>query len=132
MRVLADFEGRWQFTREITHADGTVARAQGAADFTPARGGLAYLETGEIEVGGQALTFERAYHWQADLSVQFDDGRFFHAVPATGGQATHFCDPDTYVVTYDFGDWPEWHTTWAVSGPNKDYTMRTTYRPVSA
>ena len=132
MRVLTDFEGAWQFDREITHADGTVARARGMAQFTPDNDGLAYRETGEIDVNGQVLTFERAYQWQADLSVHFDDGRYFHAVPPNGGQATHFCDPDTYVVTYDFVGWPTWIAKWAVSGPKKDYVMQTRYSPVSA
>ena len=133
MRVLADFEGTWALVREIVHDDGTRARATGRVAFTRESDDLSYCESGQMIIGQAApLTFERRYVWGADLGVYFDDGRFFHHVPPMGGRAHHFCDPDTYDVTYDFSDWPRWTAHWQVSGPRKGYEMVTRFSPVSA
>jgi hypothetical protein len=73
---------------------------------------------------------ERRYLWSADLSVWFEDGRFFHNVPPHGGPTAHWCDPDQYDGQYDFADWPAFRVTWRVRGPRKDYRMETLYRRV--
>ena len=73
---------------------------------------------------------ERRYLWGPDLTVCFEDGRFFHQVPPEGGQAAHWCDPDQYEVSYDFRAWPDWQTRWRVVGPRKDYAMVSWYRKV--
>ena len=41
--------------------------------------------------------------------------------------ADHWCDPDTYKVRYDFREWPLWRAEWRVTGPRKDYVMRSVY-----
>ncbi|WP_299149516.1 DUF6314 family protein [uncultured Tateyamaria sp.] len=128
-RVLADFEGIWTLSRKITQGAGASATFEGTAEWRAADGGLAYHETGVLYLPAAApMTAERRYHWGADLSVYFDDGRYFHSVPARGGRAAHFCDPDTYVVDYDFAGWggPEtraFTATWTVKGPRKAYVM---------
>ena len=128
-RQLNDFTGRWSVSRIITPAVGPTAQFDGVAEWTVAKGGLAYEEKGAMTLAGQApLHAERRYFWAEDLQVFFDDGRFFHQVPAIGGCAHHWCDPDTYQVTYDFSDWPVFAVHWRVLGPRKDYTAVTQYR----
>ena len=125
-RVLSDFIGRWRITRDITPASGPSARFEGYGTW--AEDGE-YLEVGTLTLAGQPpMNAERRYRWDAELNIYFDDGRFFHQVPASGGEAAHWCDPDQYDATYDFTQWPQWSCTWRVRGPRKDYTMTTQYR----
>lgn len=130
--TLQDFTGRWQVAREITdHRSGAPAHFSGIAAFTPDDAGLAYLETGQLRLPGQPpFHAERRYHWRASpdgFDIYFDDGRFFHSVAPDSPEAQHWCDPDTYAVTYDFDAWPIWTSRWTVSGPRKAYDMVTTY-----
>ncbi|MHA6262219.1 DUF6314 family protein [Arenibacterium sp. CAU 1754] len=128
LRSLSDFAGAWRVDRVIHHAKGPDATFAGQADWTPCTQGLRYRETGQLIIAGHApFLAEREYLWLPDLSVLFDDGRFFHRVPAAGGEAHHWCDPDDYVVSYDFGGWPGFTTRWQVRGPRKDYVMTATY-----
>ncbi len=128
---MADFIGCWCIDRTIDHADGTHARFSGQAILRPnGAGGLDYDEDGALTLpDGGTMRATRAYRWDADLSVFFDDGRPFHQIPAGGGYAVHLCPPDTYHVTYDFQRWPEWRAIWQVAGPRKDYCITTIYRP---
>ncbi len=129
VRVLEDFVGRWRLTRKIIAAAAPEARFEGQAVFTPCANGLAYHEQGRLLLPGQpAMQSERRYVWQVGLNVHFEDGRFFHQVPATGGDAEHWCDPDRYFVAYSFDAWPEWRSEWQVKGPRKDYVMVSDYR----
>lgn len=128
-RCLADFAGQWQVTRQITPETGPPARFSGAAGWTKAQGGMNYAERGVMTLEGHPpMQAERRYFWAEDLSVFFEDGRFFHRVPHTGGTAAHWCDPDHYEVAYDFSLWPRFHVVWQVSGPRKSYRSETEYR----
>lgn len=128
-RVLSDFEGAWQLSRVIRHDDGTSADFAGEAVWTPEAEGLFYRETGNLSIpGGPKMQADRCYLWRDGLDVYFEDGRFFHRVPSAGGTARHWCDPDTYVVTYDFTAWPRFSTVWQVSGPRKAYEMTSHYQ----
>jgi hypothetical protein len=135
-RVLEDFIGVWEITREVIEGTGARARFAGQAVWTATGHGAHYAETGVLRLeSAPPMTAERRYVWHPDLSVYFEDGRFFHRVPASGGQATHFCDPDTYDVDYDFSDWdfsdwPQFRLSYVVRGPRKDYTLRSHYRRV--
>ena len=133
---LAAFEGDWRLARVIEDARaGQRGAFAGAARFTPAPGGLAYLEEGTLTLGAAPpMAASRRYFWRAagaGIAVDFEDGRFFHAF-ATGEArpgAEHLCDPDTYAVRYDFTLWPLWRAEWRVLGPRKDYRMVSDYRP---
>lgn len=126
--VLTDFEGDWSLTRDIAHADGTSARFEGQAVWRPGSTGCDYHEQGVLQMpGATALTAERRYQWTPDLSVFFEDGRFFHKVPQQGGQTQHWCDPDHYVGHYAFDHWPQFTVVWHVTGPRKDYKMTSYY-----
>ena len=128
-RILADFEGRWRITRKIEHAAAPPAVFEGEANWSPDGADLLYAEAGLLQVGSHpAVRAERKYLWKPDLTVWFDDGRFFHQVPAAGGHSGHWCDPDQYDVTYSFDSWPEFRVDWQVRGPRKSYVMRSHYR----
>ncbi len=132
---LTDFTGRWRLSRQITDARGPDATFTGTATFTPDAQGLHLHEAGELRLHGQgAFQAERIYIWQqagAEIAVFFADGRDFHRFDPNRAKVTadHWCDPDTYKVRYDFTDWPLWQAEWRVTGPRKDYVMRTQYRP---
>ncbi|MEO0401383.1 MAG: DUF6314 family protein [Pseudomonadota bacterium] len=123
-RVLTDFAGTWGIARDIVPSFGSPARFEGQAVWTPQEDTLTYVETGILSIPGSTpMRAERRYIWGADLSVYFEGGAFFHQVPAGGGRTVHFCEPDTYLVDYDFGDWPQFRTVWSVKGPKKSYVM---------
>lgn len=127
-RTLTDFEGAWRFERRISDARLPEATVQGSAEWAAHAHGLMYRETGLLHLPGQPpMQATRSYLWRDDLRVFFDDGRFFHTVPPMGGEAVHDCPPDTYRVRYEFADWPCFETYWHVTGPRKDYRMRTRY-----
>jgi hypothetical protein len=127
-RKLADFAGIWRLERQITHQNGPPAEFLGRAEWQPAPGGMQYFEQGKLSIAGHPpVQAERRYFWHDDLRVDFSDGRFFHQVPAMGGTARHWCDPDMYDVRYDFSGWPRFEVTWQVAGPAKEYTMVSRY-----
>jgi len=124
----ADFAGHWHITRRIMPRHGLEVRFEGQAVWTPVAGGMDYHETGQMMMAEQPpMQAERRYFWSDDLSVYFDDGRFFHKVPPSGGAAVHWCDPDQYEGLYDFSDWPAFRVVWQVRGPIKDYRSETDY-----
>ncbi len=132
---VADFLGRWRIDRRIEdRAGGTTGRFEGQGVFL-ARGAKAvYVERGLLYYGTQPpMQAERSYLWRdgpTGIEVFFHDGRPFHRIGLAGetAEARHWCDPDSYVVHYDFGDWPLWSARWDVTGPRKDYVMRSLYR----
>lgn len=133
---LQDFRGDWSLLRDIAdHRSGTAGRFEGTARFTPAGAGLDYVETGLLTMAGQPpMQAERRYVWRSEdgrFVVAFADGRPFHDFTPSRPEASHWCDPDSYRVTYDFSAWPLWTGTWRVSGPRKDYEMISSYRPVA-
>lgn len=127
-RILSDFIGTWQLTREIVQNGTGRATFVGQAEWSFDAEALDYVERGVLSLEGQPpMTAERRYRWDADLNIYFDDGRFFHQVPSKGGAAAHWCDPDQYDVVYDFTDWPAWSCKWQVKGPRKDYVLESNY-----
>ncbi|MGB1235528.1 MAG: DUF6314 family protein [Planktomarina sp.] len=125
---LADFEGTWIFDRVIDDALSGQATATGTARI----GQGAYLEETTLTLpDGTVLNGTRKYLWaevEGGIEVRFHDGRPFHTIRFTAPADAHWCDPDTYNVTYDFDAYPKWTSTWAVKGPRKDYRMVTRYR----
>lgn len=127
-----DFVGAWQIERSIKDARmGTNGQLTGSATFTPNEHGLAYIETGVLHLQGHApFKAERRYQWRfvdGAIHVDFYDCRSFHSFDPASPSASHWCDPDTYNVTYEFADWPNWRSIWDVTGPKKDYQMITDY-----
>ncbi len=136
-RHLRDFAGAWSLSRDIhDRRAGQTAQGEGQAVLTPDAEGLVYDETIRLHLPGQApLEGRQRYLWRSvadGIAVLFGDGRAFHAIALgdAGPEAAHWCDPDQYDVVYDFDNWPSWSSLWRVSGPRKDYVMRTLYRPL--
>lgn len=131
---LGDFAGRWRIERRIEdRLSGAGGRFDGEAVFVPEGERLIYRERGELRLGdGPGFTAERTYLWRDEggrIAVDFADGRPFHAFdPGADPAAHHLCIADDYRVRYDFSGWPEWRAEWTVTGPRKDYTMRSVYR----
>ncbi|MGB7317464.1 MAG: DUF6314 family protein [Planktotalea sp.] len=134
-RAPADFLGRWRIERTIEDSlAGSASRFVG--DAVIARGDVdwTYRETGTLTLASAAqLRAERTYYWQPKengFEVYFADRRFFHSFALDdNAEAKHWCDPDQYDVAYDFARWPEWSSTWDVTGPRKRYVMLTRYYP---
>lgn len=134
MPALADFRGEWCLDRRVEDHHGTQSGClSGRARFSPATGGLRYEEEGVLELGsGAKLAARQAHLWHAsppEIVVRFPDGRDFHRFnsESVASEGRHICGADLYLVRYDFADWPRWRVTWTVSGPRKDYTMRSAY-----
>jgi len=126
----ADFQRDWRIERVITHADGSEAQFAGTATVGA---DWVYEETGRLSMGAQSFEATRKYLWQpveGGFDILFDDGRAFHTLRFDTAGADHWCDPDTYRVTYDLSGFPEWSTKWRVTGPRKDYSMITRYCPI--
>lgn len=131
--TLADFEGAWVLERRIVHEDALDAQFRGSARFRPEGGGLLYEEKGILKVAGQRpVSAQQRYFWREGqggvIEVLFDDGHAFHMIDPARPQDTHWCDPDSYEVSYEFGHWPDWIAVWNVRGPRKAYRMVSTYR----
>ncbi|EYD77069.1 hypothetical protein Rumeso_01328 [Rubellimicrobium mesophilum DSM 19309] len=134
MLTLADFAGTWRLHRTIEDHLGPPGRFEGVASLRPEGDGLRYREDGVLRLGdGPAMAAHRDYLWHhaGDLiEVRFPDGRPFHAFRPEGCApgTDHPCGLDLYRVTYDVTAWPAWGTEWVVTGPAKDYRMRSAYR----
>lgn len=129
---LADFEGDWRIDRTISEHPGT-SRFDGLVRFVPHADGLDCTESGTlIRPDGSSFEASRRYLWSESgerIRVAFSDGRPFHdfSCAVLRPRAMHDCPPDTYAVVYDFRRWPLWSATWRVTGPRKDYTMRSRF-----
>lgn len=133
--TLEEFAGLWRLDRTIDdHRAGVVMRLLGEARFVPSGDGLDYSESGVLTApGAPPLQATRRYRWEPrgqGIAVLFEDGRPFHEFTPSGTvTASHWCDPDSYRVAYDFSAWPAWSSRWSVNGPRKNYTMQSRYNP---
>jgi len=135
--LIERFKGDWTLSRHIFDLDSQwLGRFEGQAIIIETEKGLHYHEEGKLQFGGlTAMTATRDYIWTLPdaktVRVLFEDGKHFHDFDPTEPrpQATHYCDPDEYDVTYDFRKWPEWRAEWRVEGPKKDYRMVSMYSP---
>lgn len=68
------------------------------------------------------------------LDVYFPDGRPFHRMGFDGqaNQDEHWCDPDTYRVTYTFRGPDQCGYRWDVTGPAKDQLLESVLRRLEA
>ena len=137
---MAVFEGRWSIRRDILDLDSEwLGRLQGQAIFVAdGTNVLLYREEGRLKFGGlEDVQATRSYRWHFlggnRIDVRFSDDAAFHGFEFTEGraEASHYCDPDTYEVAYDFSQLPLWRAEWRVEGPRKDYRMVTIYERLS-
>lgn len=124
--------GTWDFLREIQdHRDGARYSVSGTAELVQQDDGrVRWTEHGTLTWASGSTPISRTLFLVRDPAwrVTFEDGRDFH--PWTGGAVEHLCGRDSYaggiqVPTTDPTE--QWDVRWRVTGPEKDYTMHTTY-----
>jgi hypothetical protein len=134
--------GSWSVERTLwDRSSGTRGTFTGVALFSPADDdGLDFHEEGTVRwptPDGGAFTgpASRNYILQpADspdaMDMTFPDGRPFHRMSfrETASQDNHWCDPDTYRVTYALRGPDEFSYSWDVQGPRKDLLLESVLR----
>lgn len=136
MITLDDLRGTWRLSREIDDLRaGLTGRLTGEAGWRADGMGLIQEERGLLRLGdAPPMQAERRYLWRADgdgLAVFFEDGRPFHRIGPGRLRDRHACPPDTYDVTYVFGENGAFSTTWRILGPRKDLMIRSHYTPMA-
>ncbi len=149
--LRAYLRGSWSVARTLLdRSTGTSGTFTGVVHFTALDdGGLRWREEGTVQwgslggasVGGVPFTSpaSREYLLQPAetpdvLDVYFPDGRPFHRM-GFAGQANHdvhWCDPDTYRVTYRFLGPDECGYRWDVTGPAKDQLLESVLHRLEA
>ncbi|WP_158944900.1 DUF6314 family protein [Granulicella sp. S190] len=127
--------GEWGFEREIPGQ----GRMSGTASFTALEdGSVLYREAGELRLeDGQALQSRQSYLYErgdCGFAVRFHDTReLFQVVrfevegEEMAGGAEHLCKDDRYVSAYRIYADGSFEIRHRVSGPKKDYAIRTVY-----
>jgi len=107
---------------------------KGDAHFTPSRRGLLYGEQGTLIFGAHHGPAEQRLSYEfpcgdARASVRFRDGRAFHELDLSDGEAkvTHWCGADIYQGCFVAIDAGQWRSAWNVTGPRKDQEIVTLY-----
>ncbi|MDQ0617143.1 DUF6314 family protein [Arthrobacter globiformis] len=134
--------GRWAVERTmLDRAAGTRGTFTGVVIFSPdGDGGLRFHEEGTVVwPAADGDTFSgpatRDYLLRpADtpdaMDMLFPDGRPFHRMGfcPEASQDRHWCDPDTYRVTYLLHGEDEFSYVWDVTGPRKDLLLESVLR----
>ena len=128
--VLTALAGSWRLSREVRHADGMLVWASGFAVLEERDGGLTEREWGRARFpDGASARFEQRRRWRGEgcaLVIEKGDGSPLCTV--RDGTGRHDCPPDTYRLRLETGELPSaWTMEWTVTGPHKDYAMRTRY-----
>ena len=133
----ASTEGRWSVARTLfDRSAGTRGTFTGVVIFSGNDGGgLRFREEGTVRwPAGSGETFTgpatREYLLVPTaspdaLDMTFPDGRPFHRMSFTpeASQDRHWCDPDTYRVTYTLLGPDRFSYVWDVTGPRKDLLL---------
>ena len=128
----------------VDRAAGVRGTFSGTVSFTPDDGGhvgaprshsqgvLRQRETGTVVWPTFTGPASRQYLLvptddPALMEVLFEDGRAFHPLNLSGGSWTagHWCEPDTYQVSFSSLSPDRLHYEWDVTGPSKDLLLRT-------
>ena len=141
--------GTWHFVRDVRdHRDGADYAASGTAALVLQDDGrVRWTEHGTLTWASGSTPVSRTLfllrephtddvgphgrpdHTQAPSGwrVTFEDGRDFH--PWTAGAVEHLCGADLYQggLAIPAGQRQALDVTWHVTGPEKDYTMHTSY-----
>ncbi|MFJ5862526.1 DUF6314 family protein [Pseudarthrobacter sp. NPDC092439] len=124
--------GSWSVDRDLLdRTQGTRGTFSGVVRFvsTP-DGGLALREDGTVRWPSFTGPAFREYLLRPSgrpdaLDVFFPDGRPFHLMSFSpdANLDRHWCDPDTYRVTYTFEGVQSFTYSWDVTGPRKDLLL---------
>jgi hypothetical protein len=144
--LRAYLRGSWSVDRTLLdRRTGTRGTFTGVVRFTDADdGGLHWREEGTVRwtsFDGAPFTGPASREYllrpadtAAVMDVAFPDGRPFHRMGFTGqsNQDVHWCDPDTYRVTYTVLGPDEVGYRWDVTGPAKDQLLESVLRRLDA
>lgn len=134
MLALADFTGRWHFTRRIEgQGPAPGCLFAGIAEFRPIADGLSYSEAGEAHLDGRAPRLLWRPSDRADgpgVDLYFDDGSDFHHLDLSAPVATAWYQSGNWrhELSYNFTRWPQWRAIWRLRDAASDTTMLTDYR----
>ena len=126
--------GRWRVERTLHDARLGDGAFTGTASFEPDdEGGLDWLETGRLELGGHVGPARRRLRVTREggaWMVRFDDGRPFHPLTlrCETSAVAHRCGEDTYAGEYVVLGPDAFDVAWRVSGPAKDQRIASRYR----
>ena len=124
--------GLWTVQRDLLdRAQGTAGTFSGVVHFASRDdGGLDLREEGTMHwptfTGPATREYVLATTPRADtMDVFFPDGRPFHSMSFTPRENLdqHWCDPDTYRVTYNYQGPDSFSYSWDVAGPRKDLLL---------
>ena len=115
----------------LDRSDGTRGTFSGVVLFTPTNDdGLALREEGTMRWPSFTGPASRDYLLKPAerpdaLDVFFPDGRPFHRMAFTpdASRDAHWCDPDTYRVSYTRQGPDHFSYSWDVTGPRKDLLL---------
>lgn len=139
--------GRWSVQRTLVdRAAGTRGTFAGVVTFseTDDDGALRFHEEGTVRwPAAEGGTFTgpatRDYVLRPTdspdaMDMEFPDGRPFHRMSFTAdaSQDRHWCDPDTYRVTYSLTGPDQFSYAWDVTGPRKDLLLESVLRRLPA
>ena len=143
--LRAYLRGTWSVDRTLLdRRTGTRGSFTGVVRFTDDDGGLHWREEGTVSwapFDGAPFTGPASREYllrpadtAAVMDVFFPDGRPFHRMGFTGhsNQDVHWCDPDTYRVTYTVLGPDEVGYRWDVTGPAKDQLLESVLRRLDA
>jgi hypothetical protein len=125
--------GTWSVTRRLEDAALGSGSFSGTATFSAAGGGLAWEERGRLRLGaydGPARRTLRIVAEGGGWIVRFDDGRPFHPLVLTRGEASrveHPCGEDAYAGEYVVLGEDAFRVRWRVRGPAKDQVIESRY-----
>lgn len=144
----AYLQGSWTVDRTLLdRATGTRGTFTGVVRFTPVSGtdddgALRFREEGTVEWtadGGTPFTTSASREYllrpagtRDTMDMFFPDGRPFHRMGfgLDNSHAQHWCDPDSYRVSYTLIGPDEFHYRWDVSGPAKAQLLESVLRRV--
>jgi hypothetical protein len=124
--------GRWLVERDLLdRSEGTRGTFSGVVLFIPTDDdGLALREEGTMRWPAFSGPASREYLLRTTgrpdaLDFFFPDGRPFHRMSFTpeANLDSHWCDPDTYRVTYTLEGPDHFSYSWDVTGPRKDLLL---------
>ncbi|WP_427133709.1 DUF6314 family protein [Pseudarthrobacter sp. S9] len=145
----SDFElrayllGSWSVERTLLdRTSGTRGTFTGVVRYSALDddGGLSFHEEGTVRLtslDGDPFTGPASRHYVLHsaespdaMDVTFPDGRAFHRMSFTqnASQDQHWCDPDTYRVTYTLRGPDEFSYAWDVRGPKKVQLLESVLR----
>lgn len=129
--------GSWRIERRLVDRNhGISGTFSGRATFTPAGTSLLYEERGALEFGAYRGTADQRYVYEFPAPgraiVRFRDGRLFHELDLSSGQAAfeHACDPDFYSGQVTATGPTGWTSAWTIAGPRKRQEIRSLYTRV--